>query len=180
MTTLQLQQQPSSSRLDLGRVVRYFVYMAFINLAAAIVITTPIFLPRLQFPILLTEWPGIYIYIGYTAFLIGGVVGMLAWAVGYYLLWKAFSKYTCDRRILFSQLIITNIGIYVVSTFMFLGGYQGAFYAHEHFGAFVVGKLMEWTVIPSGIGIALSLLGNMFGLANVFLLFREKAPNPSS
>ncbi|MBI2125990.1 MAG: hypothetical protein HYU02_01555 [Thaumarchaeota archaeon] len=180
MTIVQLQQQPSSLRLDLGRVVRYFVYMAFINLAIAIVITTPIFLPRLRFPILLTEWPGIYIYIGYTAFLIGGVVGMLAWAVGYYLLWKAFKKDTCDKRILFSQLIITNIGVYVVSTFMFIGGYQGAFYAHEHFGAFVVGKLMEWTVIPSGIGIALSLLGNMFGLANVFFLFREKVPNPSS
>ena len=62
----------------------------------------------------------------------------------------------------------------MASTFMFIGGYQGAFYAHEHFADFIIGKIMEWTVIPSAIGIALSLLGNLFGLANIFSMFREK------
>lgn len=162
------------AKVDLERVVKYFVYACFVNLAAAIAFTAPVFLPRLQFPILLTEWPGIYIYIGYSAFLIAGVLGMLAWAATYYFLWKVFNKNSCDKRVLFSQIIITNVGVYIASTFMFIGGYQGAFYAHEDFGAFIVGKIMEWTVIPSAIGIALSLLGNIFGLANVLSMLREK------
>lgn len=173
MSLLQQQQMPDG-RIDLSKVVRYFAYAAFVNLAAAIAFTTPIFLPRLQFPILLTEWPGIYIYIGYTAFLIGGVLGMLAWALGYYLLSREFERTLCDRRVFLSQIVVTNVGVYVASTFMLVGGYEGAFYAHEGFGAFIVGKIMEWTVIPSAIGIALSLLGNLVGLVNVFSMFRKK------
>jgi len=168
------QEKQMHNRIGLERVVKYFVYATFINLGAAIAFTAPIFLPRLQFPILLTEWPGIYIYIGYSAFLIAGVLGMLAWAAAYYLLWKIFSKNSCDKKIFFSQIIVTNVGVYIASAFMFAGGYQGAFYAHEDFAAFIVGKIMESTVIPSAIGIALSMLGNIFGLANVFFMLRAK------
>ena len=168
------QPKKRTDRFGLERVVKYFVYATFVNLGAAVAFTAPIFIPRLQFPILLTEWPGVYIYIGYSAFLIAGVLGMLAWAVAYYLLWKVFDKNSCDRKIFFSQIIVANIGVYVASIFMFAGGYQGAFYAHEGFAAFIVGKIMESTVIPSAIGIALSLLGNIFGLANVFFTLRAK------
>ncbi|MBM3897012.1 MAG: hypothetical protein FJ358_00555 [Thaumarchaeota archaeon] len=173
-TQLAKEQNKMNEQIVLERVVKYFVYATFINLGAAIIFTVPIFLPRLQFPILLTEWPGIYIYIAYSAFLIAGVLGMLAWAVAYYLLWKVFNKESCDKKILLSQILITNIGVYIVSGFMFAGGYQGAFYAHEDFAAFIVGKIMEATVIPSAIGIALALLGNVFGLANIFFMLRAK------
>jgi hypothetical protein len=164
----------TSDHIPLQKPIRYFVYATFINLGAAVIFTVPIFLPRLQFPILLTEWPGIYIYIAYSAFLIAGVLGMLGWAAAYYLLWKVFDKDSCDKKVLFSQIIVTNVGVYLASVFMFAGGYQGAFYAHEDFGAFIVGKIMESTVIPSAIGIALALLGNIFGLANIFFLLRAK------
>jgi len=167
-------QKKMADRIGLEMLVKYFTYAAFVNLGAALAFTAPIFIPRLQFPILLTEWPGIYIYIGFSTFLIAGVLGMLAWAVAYYLLWKVFDKNSCDKKVFFSQIFITNIGVYVASIFMFAGGYQGAFYAHEGFAAFVVGKIMESTVIPSAIGIALSLLGNIFGLANVFFTLRAK------
>ena len=99
---------------------------------------------------------------------------MLAWAATYYLLWKVFNKDSCDKKVFYSQIIVTNIGVYIASIFMFAGGYQGAFYAHENFAAFIVGKIMESTVIPSAIGIALSMLGNIFGLANIFLILRAK------
>ena len=168
------QEKELYGRIGLGRVVKYFACATFINLGSAIAFTAPIFLPRLQFPILLTEWPGIYIFIGYSAFLIAGVLGMLAWAITYYLIWKVFNKSSCDKKIFFSQITVTNIGVYTASTFMFAGGYQGAFYAHEGFAAFIVGKIMESTVIPSAVGIALSMLGNIFGLANVFVMLRAK------
>lgn len=171
---MQLAEQEKNGQIVLEKVVKYFVYATFINLGAAVIVTVPVFLPRLQFPILLTEWPGIYIYIAYSAFLIAGVLGMLGWAAAYYLLWKVFNKDSCDKKVVLSQIIVTNAGVYLASVFMFAGGYQGAFYAHEDFAAFIVGKIMESTVIPSAIGIALAVLGNIFGLANIFLILRAK------
>src|ERR1700688_2618976 len=56
---------------------RYFGRVALVNGLAAAVFVAPMLVPPLQLPILLTEWPGIYIVIAYAFFVIFGVMGML-------------------------------------------------------------------------------------------------------
>jgi hypothetical protein len=54
---------------------KYFGRVALVNGLAAAVFVAPMLVPPLQLPILITEWPGIYIVVAYAFFVIFGVMG---------------------------------------------------------------------------------------------------------
>jgi len=155
------------------RAVKYFFFLALLNAFVAVVLTVPILLPRLEFPILLTEWPGIYIVIAYTSFIVAGVLGMIAWSSGYYLIWRVFGLSTTSRDLIAAQILLTQAGIYALTIFMYWGGYVGAHASHEGIAIIFVGQIMEFAVIPSALGIVLILLGTMTGLLNVLLMLKR-------
>src|SRR5207248_10353152 len=104
----------------------YFGRIALVNALAAAVFAAPMLVPSLELPILLTEWPGIYIVIAYAFFVIFGVIGMLAWSMMYRFMPAFFSRESLDRRSVVLQLILSEVGIYTLSTFLFAAGYIGA------------------------------------------------------
>lgn len=165
--------EEKKARIASEKAVKYFFFLALLNTIAAVAFTVPILLPQLEFPILLTEWPGIYIVIAYTSFIVAGVLGMVAWSSGYYLMWRVFGVSTTSRGLITAQILLTQAGIYALTIFMYWGGYVGAHASHEGIAIFIVGQLMEFSVIPSGLGIVLLLLGTMTGLLNILLMLRK-------
>ncbi|MFI5420544.1 MAG: hypothetical protein ACHQ1H_06215 [Nitrososphaerales archaeon] len=146
---------------------KYFLYGAFINSVAAAVFIAPILYPAFDFPILIAQWPGIYMVIGYTMFLVIGIVGMLAWSMVYHLLPSILSKSAINKKYFLLQFALMEIGIYGLSISMFLGGYAGATILYEGAGPFVVGAQMEIGVIPSGVSIFLLILSTLIGVVSV-------------
>ncbi|MBE18502.1 MAG: hypothetical protein CMO11_00785 [Thaumarchaeota archaeon] len=51
--------------INLEQVIKYFFQIFLINTAIAIIVAIPVLIPSLAFPILITEWPGIYMIIGF-------------------------------------------------------------------------------------------------------------------
>ena len=73
--------KPSSAlRLDASRAANALTYIAVVNGIAAIAFAAPVLIPSFRFPILITQWPGIYMVIAYVAFLVVGILGNLAWS----------------------------------------------------------------------------------------------------
>jgi hypothetical protein len=155
------------------RAVRYFFFLALLNAFFAVAITAPILLPRFEFPIILTEWPGIYIILAYSSFIVGGVLGMIAWASGYYLIWRIFGLSTTSKGLIAAQILLTQAGTYSLTIFMYWGGFVGAHASHEGIAIFIIGQIMEFAVIPSALGIALILVGTTTGLLNILLMLRR-------
>ena len=56
---------------------------------------------------------------------------------------------------------------------MYWGGYVGAAAAYSGMSEFVVGTIMEFATIPSGLGIGLILFGNSFGILNIIISLRK-------
>ena len=129
--------------------------------------------PPLQLPILLTEWPGIYIVVAYAFFVIFGVLGMLAWSVMYHFAPAFFSRgELLDRRSVLLQLILSEVAIYAVSTVLFAAGYTGAREVHDvTFGNPVlnplVGSSMEFSDIPAAVSIFLIIVSVFLGAITI-------------
>jgi len=152
---------------------RIFLYAGLANGFAAAVLAAPILYPGFEFPILITRWPGIYIVIAYTFFVIVGVIGMVAWGVILHLMPSAMDKTTVRRPLLLLQLGTMEVGVYVFGVSMFLGGYIGAALDYSGSGSIVVGAAMEATVIPAAIGIFLLIFSTILGVGNVALGKRD-------
>jgi hypothetical protein len=147
---------------------RYFGRIALINALAAAVFAAPMLVPSLELPILLTEWPGIYIVVAYTFFVIFGVLGMLAWSVTYRLAPSFFSRDHFDRRSVVVQLVLSEVGIYAVSAVLFSAGYIGASLVHDgQVGSVFIGASMEFSDIPAAISIFLIIVSVFLGAINV-------------
>ncbi|HEV2390269.1 MAG TPA: hypothetical protein VGS04_06045 [Nitrososphaerales archaeon] len=148
---------------------RYFGRIALFNGLAAAVFVAPMLVPPLQLPILLTEWPGIYIVIAYAFFVIFGVMGMLAWSVMYHFAPAFFSRRELlDRRSILVQLVLSEVAIYSVSTVLFAAGYIGAREVHDvTLGNPVmdplVGSSMEFSDIPAAVSIFLIVVSVFLG-----------------
>jgi hypothetical protein len=155
--------------VDTEGVARLHFRLALINTISAALFAAPLLDPQLKFPILITRWPGIYMVVAYTFFVLVGVVGMLCWGVFFHLLPSMFDKASVRRFWLFAQVGVTEVGVYALAIFMFLGGYIGASLNYSGAGDFIVGTQMEVAVIPSALGIFLVMLGTLIGVANVLL-----------
>lgn len=147
----------------------YFGYVSIANTLAAAAFVMPVLVPSLEFPILITRWPGVYMVIAYFSFVMVAVVGMLAWMGFYRMMPSVFSKKTVYRPLFFGQIVLTQLGIYVVSVSMFLGGYVGSALEYAGAGPVVVGAAMEFAVIPSALSIFLTVVGELLGIVNVLL-----------
>ena len=115
-------------------VIKNFLKLSILNTIVAIIFLFPILIPQLAFPILITEWPGIYMVLAYFIFLFGALLACI---------------------------------------FMYWGGYVGSSAAYSGMSEFVVGIMMEFATIPSGLGIGLILFGNLFGILNLILAWKE-------
>lgn len=152
---------------------RHFGRIALVNGLAAAVFVSAMLVPPLQLPILLTEWPGIYIVISYAFFVIFGVLGMLAWSVMYHFAPVFFSRRELlDRRSILVQLFLSEVAIYSVSTVLFLAGYIGAREVHDvTFGNPVmdplVGSSMEFSDIPAAVSIFLIIVSMFLGAITI-------------
>jgi hypothetical protein len=147
---------------------RYFGHIALVNALAAAVFAAPILVPSLELPILLTEWPGIYIVIAYVFFVIFGVLGMLAWSIVYRFTPAFFSRQLFDRRSVLLQLLLSEVGIYTVSTVLFAAGYVGASLVHEgKVGSVFVGASMEFSDIPAAVSIFMIIVSVFLGAINI-------------
>ena len=155
---------------------KYFGRIALVNALAAAIFAAPMLVPSLELPILLTEWPGIYIVIAYTFFVIFGVIGMLAWSMLYHFTPAFFSRQLLDRRSVLLQLILSEVGIYTVSTVLFAAGYIGASLVHDgKVGSVFIGASMEFSDIPAAVSIFIIILSVFLGAINI-LTGRRTAP----
>jgi hypothetical protein len=155
--------------IDTEGVARLHFRLALINTISAALFAAPLLDPQLKFPILITRWPGIYMVVAYTFFVLVGVVGMLCWGVFFHLLPSMFERASVRRFWLIAQVAVTEVGVYALAIFMFLGGYIGASLNYSGAGDFIVGAQMEVAVIPSALGIFLVMLGTLIGVVNVLL-----------
>ncbi len=153
---------------------RYLGYATLVNAVAAAGFSLPVLVPTFEFPILITRWPGIYMVIGFTFFVMIGVIGTFAWSAFYRTLPELFSRETVYKAAFAFQFSAMEVGIYSMSIFMFLGGYVGSALANQGAGDAVVGASMEFAVIPSALGIFLLIVGALVGVGNA--VFSKKIP----
>jgi hypothetical protein len=150
-------------------VARLYTRLAMVNVVAAALFAAPVLDPVFKFPILITRWPGVYMVVAFTFFVIVGILGMFCWGVMYHLLPSLLDRSSVRRFWLFAQVIVTEVGVYALAIFMFLGGYIGASLNYSGAGDFIVGAQMEVAVIPSALGIFMVVLGTLIGVANVLV-----------
>lgn len=150
---------------------KYFVWASVFNTSVAAVLVSPILIPTLEFPILITRWPGIYMVVAYFTFLVVGVLGSFAWS-SFLRLEQVVGKRVYRPPFLF-HFFALELGVYLIAIFMFLGGYVGSSFNYQGFGDAIVGAGMEFAVIPSALGIFLVALANLVGVGNV-LVSRSK------
>lgn len=160
---------PEYATISSDAASRYFGRVALVNGLAAAVFVTPMLVPPLELPILLTEWPGIYIVVAYAFFVIFGVLGMLAWGVMYHFTPAYFSRRELlDRRSVLLQLILSEVAIYSVSIVLFSAGYIGASLVHDgRAGSVFVGASMEFSDIPAAVSIFLILVSVFLGAITI-------------
>jgi len=158
------------SGLSISRLSRFFVYATIFNLIVAVAITTPVIVPEFTFPIILTVWPGTWMFIAYFAFLIVGVLGSLGWSVLLNVIEDRFHRNKVNRYMAEAHFALTYVGVYGATTLMFRIGYVGGNAILSEVGKGVVTQgLIGWMVVPLGIFLYLYIIGTVLGIANVIL-----------
>jgi hypothetical protein len=147
---------------------RYFTYAALSNALAAGLFILPIFVPQLEFPILITRWPGIYMVTAYFSFIIVGVLGNLAWGSLFSLAPRILFRERFDKGLVILQWVLMQVGVYGLAIFMFYGGYIGSELVNNGAQDTLVGISMESAVIPSALFIFTVLYSVLLGVANLF------------
>ena len=161
---------------DVLRVAKAGSYMAKLALANAIgaaCLVAPVIVPSYRLPILLTQWPGIYMVLAYFSFLFVGVLGMAGWSSIFVHLPETFSKDAVGGVGFAAQVLLTEIGVYALAISMFLGGYVGSWLSYTGAGPVAVGAQMEFSVIPSAVSIFLVVAGTIVGVVNVLMSGRS-------
>ncbi|MDJ0274917.1 MAG: hypothetical protein QW410_01295 [Nitrososphaerota archaeon] len=153
--------------IDFRDASNLFLRVALWNVVAAVAFTVPVLIPRLAFPILLTQWGSIYMVLGYLAFLLFGVIGPVCWSVVYYMNGLLNYKTEYDKALTLFHAITNVISAYCVSTLLFIGGYIGARAVYEGESLVNVGVAMEVVEIPAGFFIGLAIISTIVGLLNL-------------
>lgn len=171
------------SSLSIDKLVRVFLLIALVNLAVAVGITLPVLVPEFTFPLVLTVWPGTWMFIAYFVFLIVAVLGSLGWAVLLDLVKKHFGPAGVNRYMAEAHIMLSMIGVYGMSSLMFAVGYTGGYAILLGFGrATITQGIIGWMVVPIGVFTYLFLLGTVIGIANVVITIfgRKSLPNSSA
>ncbi len=155
--------------LNVASASKYMGYATLVNTVAGACFSVPVLVPAFEFPILITRWPGVYMVIAYSFFVMIGVLGSFAWSAFYRSLPELFSREAVYRALFIFQFSAMEGGVYLMSVFMFLGGYVGSALVHQGIGDAVVGAAMEFSVIPSALGIFLVAASAVVGVANALL-----------
>ncbi len=148
------------------RVVRYFAWVTLLNILLGVAFTLPTLHPALAIPIKLTLFPGIWMLVAYTIFLLVGILGFAGWTLGYHLLHRAFRRMSLPKWTIFSQLVLGEVGIVVFTVILFLGAYQSSTATYQGSSPVLAGLYAEWVVIPTGISLVLVLISNVIGAYN--------------
>jgi hypothetical protein len=161
--------RPAEPRgLKPDRAAGIVVRIALVNAIVAAFLLAPILVPSFRFPILITQWPGIYMVLAYFSFLAVGVLGMAAWALILVHLPDLLNRTSLGGLGFAVTIIMTEVGIFGLTISMFLGGYVGSWLAYTGAGPVAVGAEMEFSVIPSAVSIYLVVAGTVVGVVNVF------------
>lgn len=163
----------TSSYIDASYIAKAYLYATLINMIAAVVFITPVLIPSLEFPILITRWPGIYMVTAYFSFIVVGILGSLGWFVIYSNFKRLFNRYIFDKESWIVQFALYQIGIYGLAFFMFWGGYTGSALSYEGAQDAMVGIVMEPTVIPSALFIYTLMFSIVLGVGNLISGTRE-------
>lgn len=157
------------------RAARYFFIVGLVNMVVAVGATVPVLVPELGLPLKLQVWPGTWMFVAYFSFLIAGVVGMFTWSLIYYLDLNLFRTSSVSRVLTITHLGLFEIGVLGATGVMGLvPGYIGGTLIHDGFGQFVVTRVIEWSVIPIGILIALAVLATLTGILNILFFGRSE------
>lgn len=151
----------------------YMSKLTLINAAGAACLVAPVVIPSLRLPILLTQWPGIYMILAYFSFLVVGVLGMAGWSSMFIHLPETFGKDGIGGTAFAAQVLMTEVGVYALAVSMFLGGYVGSWLAYTGAGPVAVGAQMEFSVIPSAVSIYLVVAGTVVGVVNLLMSGRS-------
>jgi len=159
--------------LRASKAARYMAGLALANAVAAGCLVAPVIVPSFRLPILLTQWPGIYMILAYFSFLVVGVLGMAVWSTMLMQLPDTFGKEGVGGIGFAAQVLMTEVGVYALAISMFLGGYVGSWLAYTGAGPVAVGAQMEFSVIPSAVSIYLVVAGTIVGVVNVLMSGRS-------
>ncbi len=159
-----------------SQLTRYFLFAAIIAFVAAVAFTVPVIVPEFTFPLVLTVWPGSWMFEAYFAFLIVGVLGNLGFAALIDLVRRNTGKENSSRYLAFAHVALSNIGVYGATGFMFAVGYIGGAGTLIGYGrAAITQALIGWMVVPIGVFIYLYIMASLFGAANLLLMLGSKA-----
>ncbi|HEY6282836.1 MAG TPA: hypothetical protein VIW22_02825, partial [Nitrososphaerales archaeon] len=100
--------------------------LALANTLGAACLVAPVIVPSFRLPILLTQWPGIYMVLAYFSFLVVGVLGMAGWSSMFVHLQETLGKDGIGRVGFAAQVLLTEVGVYALAISMFFGGYVGS------------------------------------------------------
>jgi hypothetical protein len=151
----------------------YMAKLAVLNTIGAACLVAPVIVPSLRLPILLTQWPGIYMVLAFFSFLVVGVLGMAGWSSLFIHLPETFGKMGVGGVGFVAQALMTEVGVYALAISMFLGGYVGSSLSYSGAGPVAVGAQMEFSVIPSAVSIYLVVAGTIVGVVNVLMSGRS-------
>ncbi len=167
-------QRPQELRpVDPGKAARLLVRLAMLNAVAAALFLIPVLFPSFRLPILITQWPGIYMVLAYFSFLVVGVLGMAVWSLLFARSNELFSGEGVGALGFWVQLVLTEVGAYVLAFAMFAGGYVGSWLSYTGAGPVAVGAEMEFSVIPSAVAIFMVAAGTVVGVANALMSGRS-------
>lgn len=151
----------------------YMAKLAMANAVGAACLVAPVIVPSFRLPILITQWPGIYMVMAYFSFLVVGVLGMAGWSTMLIHLPDTFGKDGVGSIGFAAQVVLTEVGVYALAISMFLGGYVGSLLSYTGAGPVAVGAQMEFSVIPSAVSIYLVVAGTIVGVVNVLMSGRS-------
>ena len=147
--------------------------LSLLNAAVAALLLAPVIVPSFRLPILITEWPGIYMVLAYFSFLAVGVLGMAVWSLFLVHVPELLGRNSLGLMGFGVQITLTEVGILALTVSMFLGGYVGSSLVYSGAGPVAVGAQMEFSVIPSAVSIYLVAAGTIAGVLNVLLSGRS-------
>jgi hypothetical protein len=147
---------------------RYFLINTLFNIAASVLVASPVLVAPLALPLKLTVWPGTWMFIAYAVFVGFGTIGALCWSVIYYLANSILGLQQVRKRLVLAHLVTHNVAAYGIGALMgYAVGYIGGTAAMLGFGQAVITAIVSWAVIPIGLLVFIGLLSALLGVLTI-------------